>query len=272
MKSTSTHQSLKRGLQIVEMVAEMAEPPTLSAIARKSKLNRSTAHHILKALVEFGYLIQAPETHIYSLSSKLFQLTRRTWTTVQLAEIATPFLQELGNLTGEGTSLAVFRNGQVIIAAKQEQDGPLRVVQRIGESRPVYCTAVGKVLAADLSEQELEELILGIDFQRKTPKTITSPAGFRKELARIRENGVAYDNEEHIKGVRCLAAPVRDYSGETRAALCVVGPKDNLSPKRMKKVQTDLLTAAAALSARLGFKPNPDKPERIATKSPRHKK
>jgi IclR family KDG regulon transcriptional repressor len=255
MKSTSTHQSLKRGLQIVEMVAEMAEPPTLSAIARKSKLNRSTTHHLLKALVEFGYLVQAPKTHIYSLSSKLFRITRRTWTAEQLAEIATPFLEELGNLTGEGTSLAVFRNGHVIVAAKQEQDGPLRVVQRIGESRPVYCTAVGKVLAAGLPERELEELIEKTDFKRKTPKTITSPAIFRKEMARIRKKGVAFDNEEHIKGVRCLAAPIKDYSGETRAALCIVGPKDNLSAKRMGKVQHDLLTVAAALSDRLGFKP-----------------
>jgi IclR family KDG regulon transcriptional repressor len=255
MKPNSTHQSLRRGLQIVEMVAEMAEPPTLSTIARKSKLNRSTTHHILKALVEFGYLVRTPKTHIYSLSSKLFRLTRRTWTTKQLAEIATPFLEELGSLTGEDTSLAVLRNGQVTVAAKQEQDGPLRVVQRIGEPRPVYCTAVGKVLAAALPEEELEELIDRTDFKRKTPKTITSPDVFRKEMARIRKKGVAFDNEEHIKGVRCLAAPVRDYSGETRAALCVLGPKDNISLKRMSKLQHDLFTVAAALSARLGFKP-----------------
>jgi DNA-binding IclR family transcriptional regulator len=73
-------------------------------------------------------------------------------------------------------------------------------------------------------------------------------------MVNIREKGVAFDNEEHIKGVRCLAAPIRDYSGETRAALCVVGPKDNLSPKRMNRVQHDLLAVASALSERLGYK------------------
>ncbi|KPJ78082.1 MAG: hypothetical protein AMJ54_05150 [Deltaproteobacteria bacterium SG8_13] len=255
MKSTSTHQSLKRGLQIVETVAVMSEPPTLSAIARKTNLNRSTTHHILKALVEFGYLVQAPETLTYSLSSKLYRITKRTWTTEQLAEIAASYLEELGKVTGEGTSLAVFRDGQVIVAAKREQEGPLRVVQRIGESRPVHCTAVGKVLAAGLTDQELEELIARTDFTRKTPKTITSPAVFRKEMSRVREKGIAYDYEEHIKGVRCLAAPVRDYSGQTRAALCVLGPKDNLSAKRLSKLQHDLISSAAALSARLGYKP-----------------
>ena len=254
MKSTSTHLSLRRGLQIVEIVAEMADPPTLSAIARESKLNRSTAYHILKALVEFGYLVQAPETHIYSLSAKLFRLTRRSWTVEQLAEIATPFLEKLGNLTGESSSLAVFRDGQVIIAAKQEQDSPLRVVQRIGESRPVHCTAVGKVLAAALSDQELEELIERTDFQKITPKTITSPDVFRKAMVKIRAEGAAFDDEEHIKGVRCLAAPIKDYSDKTRAALCVVGPKDNLSSKRINKVKQDLFIIAAEFSERLGYK------------------
>ena len=256
MKPTSTHQSLKRGLQLVEMVAEMTEPPTLSAIARKSKLNRSTTHHILQALVDFGYLVQAPKTRIYSLSPKLFRLTQRTWTAEHLAEIATPYLEELGNMTGEGTSLAVFREGKVIIAAKQEHKGPLRVVQRIGETRPVYCTAVGKVLAAGLSENELEDLIAETSFQRKTSKTITSIHIFRKEIAKIRKKGVAFDNEEHIKGVRCLAAPIKDYSTNTRAALCVVGPKDNFSTKHISKIQRGLLTVASDLSARLGYKPN----------------
>ena len=161
---------------------------------------------------------------------------------------------KLGNLTGESSSLAVFRNGQVIIAAKQEQDGPLRVVQRIGESRPVHCTAVGKVLAAAMSDEELEETIERTDFQQKTPRTITSPAVFRREMAHIRKRGIAFDNEEHIKGVRCVAVPVKDYTGKTRAALCVVGPKDNLSPERMNKLQRDLLNVAASLSERLGYK------------------
>jgi DNA-binding IclR family transcriptional regulator len=171
-----------------------------------------------------------------------------------LADIATPFLEKLGSLTGESSSLAVFRDGQVIIAAKQEQDGPLRVVQRIGESRPVHCTAVGKVLAAAMSDEELQEFIKQIDFKPKTSKTITSPIKFRNEMAKIREKGVAFDNEEHIKGVRCLAVPVKDYTGNTRAALCVVGPKDNLSRERIKKLRLDLLNVAASLSERLGHK------------------
>jgi IclR family KDG regulon transcriptional repressor len=253
MKTRSTHQSLRRGLQILETVAEMAEPPTLSQIARHTQLNRSTAHHILKALVDFGYLEQTPDALTYSLSSRLYRITQRNWTSEQLAEIAAPFLKDLSNLTGEGTSLAVMQEGAVTVAAAQEQDGLLRVVQRVGETRPFYCTAVGKVLAAGLPDQELEAILARTEFVAQTPKTIASAADFRKEVMRVRGRGVALDNEEHLRGVRCLAAPVRDYTGEVRAALGVLGPKDNLSPKRLKTMQTDLLAVAAGLSARLGY-------------------
>lgn len=258
MKSISTHQSLQRGLLIVEAVADMDTPTTLSAIARRTNLNPSTTHHILKALVEFGYLIHSRDNRTYSLSSKLFQIIGRTWTIDQLADIAQPYLKELGDLTGEGTSLAVFQDDRVIIAAKREPDGPLRVAQKIGDARPIHCTAVGKVLVAWLPEPKREALIERIAFQRKTTKTITSPAMFRQELARVRETGIGFDNEEHIKGVRCMAVPVKDYSGEVRLALCIVGPKVNLPDRRVNKLKHDLIAMAGRLSTRLGCKPSPE--------------
>ncbi len=91
--------------------------------------------------------------------------------------------------------------------------------------RPIHCTAVGKSLAAWLPEEELAGIIARTAFDRMTPQTITSPAGFRRELARIRATGFAMDDEEHMGGIRCMAAPVRDHSGEVRASLCVVGRK-----------------------------------------------
>ncbi len=253
MRSDITHQSLKRGLHIIETVADLEDPPTLARIARKTSLNRSTAHHILKALVEFGYLIQDDETRAYALSSKLFRLTDRSWPKEQLAEIATPYLEEMGRRTGEGTSLAVLINGEVTIAAKREPEGPLRVVQEIGDTRPLHCTAVGKALAAWMPQKELDRVIERTVFEKKTPRTITTPKAFRKELARIREAGVAMDNEEHIRGIRCLATPVRDHTGVVRAALCVVGPKDNLPPRRMPELRRVLLETGSRLSQRLGY-------------------
>jgi len=253
MKSNLTHQSLERGLRIIEAIAAIDGSVTLAEIARKTVLPRSTAHHLLRALVEFGYLIQDGDARTYTLGPKLFRLTGRTWTKEQLAKIAMPFLDELSRRTGEGTSLAVLRDGVVTVIAKREPEGPVHVVQEVGARRPIYCTAVGKTLAAWLPDQELEGIISRTVFELKTAKTITSPTAFRRELARVRATGFAIDNEEHIEGIRCIATPVRDHSGEVRASLCVVGPKNHLPQRRLPEIRQALAAVAAGLSARLGY-------------------
>lgn len=259
MKATRTHQSLKRGLRMIEVIAAIGGPSTLAEITRKTGLPRSTAHHLLRALVEFGYLVKDENKIAYTLSPKLFRLTEPSWTKEQLAEIAKPFLEELRLLTGEGTSLAAIRDGIVTIVAKCESEGPVRVVQEVGVTRPIYCTAVGKLLAACLPEKELDYIISRTDFVQMTTTTITSSTAFHRELTHIRETGFAIDNEEHIKGIRCIATAVRDHSGEVRAALCVVGPRDNLPQRQLKKIRQILSDVSSNLSKRLGYELTEDK-------------
>lgn len=261
-----THQSLARGLRIIEAAAAIGGPATLSEIARKTSLSRSTAHHILRALVEFGYLLQDGDAQPYRLGPKLFRLTGHTWTKDQLAEVAMPFLDELSRRTGEGTSLAMLRDGVVTVVAKRESEGPVRVVQEVGARRPIYCTAVGKALAAWLPERELDGIIKRTVFEKKTARTITTALAFRRELARIRATGFAFDNEEHVVGIRCIAFPVRDHSGEVRASLCVVGPTSRLPRKRLEAIRDSLTAVAVDLSERLGYRSRGD--ERTLTGRP----
>ncbi|MGE5253548.1 MAG: IclR family transcriptional regulator [Planctomycetaceae bacterium] len=252
MNVDQTYKSLKRGLRILEIIATIGGPATLAEIARKTALPRSTAHHLLRALMEFGYLVQNDGARTYALAPKLFQLTGRTWSKEQLAEIAMPFLDELSRRTGEGTSLAVLRDGVVTVIAKREAEGPVRVVQEIGARRPIHCTAVGKALAAWLPAKELEGIIGRTVFERMTANTITSRTAYVRELAGIRATGFALDNEEHISGIRCIATPVRDHSGDVRASLCVVGPANHLPRRRLAEIRPVLAAVAAGLSARLG--------------------
>jgi DNA-binding IclR family transcriptional regulator len=257
MEARRAYQSLERGLRVIEAITDLGGSAAVTVIARKTGLPRSTAHHLLRALVEFGYLVQDGDTRTYTLSFKLFHLTRRTWTKEQLSEIAAPFLEELSRCTGEGASLAVLRDGVVTVIAKREPDGPVRVVQEVGAVRPIHCTAVGKTLAAWLPERELDGIVERTVFAKQTDKTITSPAAFRRELARIRATGFAFDNEEHTPGIRCIAAPVRDHSGEVRASLCVVGPNNHLLKRHLPGLRRALAAVADDLSARLGHEPVP---------------
>ena len=252
MEAKLSHQSLERGLRVIEAISDSDGSASVSAIARKTRLPRSTVHHLLRSLTDFGYLLQGGEAQPYKLAPRLFKLTGRAWTQGQLAEIAVPFLDEVSRLTGEGSSLALIREGVVSVVAKRDSDGPVRVVQKVGTGRPIHCTAVGKLLAAWLPEREIDDIIGRIVFERMTANTIMTPALLKRELARIRANGIALDNEEHIEGIRCIAAPVRDHSGKVCAAICIVGPKNRFSPRRRKELRGSLLDVAEKLSVQLG--------------------
>ncbi len=253
MKSGISHQSLERGLRVIETIAAFGGSASASVIARKTGLPRSTAHHLLRSLITFGYLVQDGEAQPYKLAPRLFQLTGPAWTQQQLAEISIPFLDELSRRTGEGTSLAILRAGVVSVVAKRDSEGPVRVVQEVGTIRPIYCTAVGKLLAAWLPEQELDGIIGRTGFERMTANTITDISALKQELARVRANGFALDREEHIEGIRCIAAPVWDQSEKVCAALCIVGPKSRLSLRRLRGLQDPLRDVAKKLSVQLGF-------------------
>ncbi len=252
-ESRNSHLSLERGLRVIETIAEAGGSAMVSEIARKTALPRSTTHHLLRSLTGFGYLIQEGESRPYKLAPKILRLTGRNWTQAQLAEISISFLDELSRFTGEATSLAILREGVVTVVAKRDSEGLVRVVQQVGATRPIYCTAVGKTLAAWLPKRELDTLLEHLVFKKFTARTITTAAAFREQLTRIRAAGFAIDNEEHIEGIRCLAHPVRDQSGEVCAALCIVGPKNRLSIRRLMELRKSLADVAADLSVRLGY-------------------
>jgi DNA-binding IclR family transcriptional regulator len=250
---SSIHQSLERGLRLVEAVAQSGAHTSLAEAARRTGLHRSTAHHLLQTLVSLGYLRQDADTRGYELAAKPFQLTGRTWSPEQLAAIAQPALAELTRRSGEGSSFSVYRDGAVTVVAKREHDGPVRVVQDVGARRPLHCTAVAKAILPWLPAPELAGLLARIRYARHTPKTIVTRAAFEAGLRRIRAAGYALDDEEHIEGIRCIAMPVFGHSGQVLGSLCTLGPKSRMTYQKLRELRAPLGQVARQLSERLGY-------------------
>lgn len=251
--STPTHRSLERGLSALELVAASPQPLPLTEVARRMGLHRSTAHHLLQTLVTLGWLRQDEDTRSYALTSRVYRLTGRRWTVEQLGEIAQPFLEKLAALTGEGTSVAAWSNGDVTIAAKRESGNPVRVVQDVGAVRPMYCTAVGKALGAWLPPEEVAAALARFPMKRLTPKTLTTRAAFDAELRRIRNAGYAIDDQEQFEGLRCIAMPVFCYTGEVVASMCVLGPLPRMTHEKLMAVRTPLTALSRQMSEQLGW-------------------
>lgn len=258
----TTHRSLERGLAAIELLAGAGAPLPLSEAARRLGLHRSTAHHLLQTLVALGWARQEEDSRAYTLTSRVHRITGRKWSVHAIGEVAQPLLARLSTQTGEGTSVAAWTDGQVTIAAKHESAGPVRVVQDVGAVRPMYCTAVGKALAAWLPPAEVRAALASQPMKRLTPKTLTSASAFESELRRIRAAGYAIDDQEQFEGLRCIAMPVFGYSGEVVAAMCVLGPLPRMTHEKLQAVRAPLAAAARELSLQLGWEPAPAREHR----------
>jgi IclR family acetate operon transcriptional repressor len=128
------------------------------------------------------------------------------------------------------------------------------MASHVGRRNPAHCTGVGKVLLAFLPEHELNDLIKKRGLRAYTRNTITHLARLKSELQFVRQRGYAIDNEENEEGVRCIGAPVRDYSGTVVASVSISGPSFRLTADKIPLLARSVVTAANRLSEELGFK------------------
>jgi DNA-binding IclR family transcriptional regulator len=123
----------------------------------------------------------------------------------------------------------------------------------LGIDRPFNCTAVGKVLLADLPTEELERMASEGIFEQRTERSICKVDALHAEIERVREQGWAQDIEEYNPGVGCIAAPVRDHEGQIIAAITVSGPAARVE-EQLDYIVTKVTTHAASISEEIGFR------------------
>jgi DNA-binding IclR family transcriptional regulator len=149
---------------------------------------------------------------------------------------------------------------------KMEPNRSVRMSSTIGRRNPVHCTAVGKAIAANLPENEVDAIIGQHGMRRFTSKTLTTPGDLKAELRLVRERGYAVDDEENEDGVRCVAAVVKDYAGRPAAAISVSSPSFRLPLEKTVPLAQLVCDTAQALSHECGYRPAPS-PELPANES-----
>jgi len=246
-------QSLERAAAILEVVARRPEGIGLAEISTALGLHTSTAFHLIKTMVQLGFLTQLAESKRYRIGSRLFALAAGALEENVLLSLATPILEGLSGETGEAAHLAVRSKRDITVIARTAASGLLQLSGRSGATRPAHATAIGKMLLAAVEPEELDRLLVDLPLPSFTAKTITSVKALRRELAEVRREGVAYDNCELDDDVRCIALPVRDFAGRCVGAIGISGPVWRMSDAAMAEKLDPLRAAAEALSARLGF-------------------
>ncbi|MCD4851291.1 IclR family transcriptional regulator [Arthrobacter sp. AK01] len=224
----------------------------VSELARRADMSKSTAFRVLGMLQRSGAVERAGNA--YRLGKLIHNLGAGQETAAhgRMRDALTPYLADLYELSRQTVHLAVLVGTEVAYLNKLYGHLQVKSPSRIGGRAPAYCTAVGKVLLA--YNPEASEQVMASELAAWTPSTITDPEALQVELQQVRLNNLAYDREEILQGLNCIAAPVMGPNGRPVAALSVSGPAGKFIPESqstaLRKVCYAASRAVAAATAR----------------------
>jgi IclR family pca regulon transcriptional regulator len=260
--SAAYSQSLERGLLILSEFGENGPVLGIADLARAVNLNRSTTHRYVATLAKLGYLQQDPDTRKYSLGPRVVDLGFAAIGSMELTGVAAGHLQQLSDETGCAASMAVLDGADIVYVERRRSRRSSGLVVdlnlHVGSRLPAYCTSMGKVLLAYRDPVALRPLLDRMDLARRGPKTITVREQLVGALGKVRQAGIAINDEELAPGLRSIAAPVRDRSGHVVAAINVAVHLTTWTTSVesvVNRLERPLRRAAADISAQLGYRP-----------------
>ena len=252
--AASANQTAEKLLQVLEALACQSRPVKLIDLARELGMNTSTLYRFLAALQNQGYIARQEESSKYALNLKLCYLAEQVKKSSSIASILHPAVVEVGELFQEAAHLAQEENRHIVYVDNAAGASQMLVIrQHIGKTAPMHCTGVGKLLLLEYTDSQLDALISELGLPRYTEHTLTTAQALRAELEQVRAQGYAFDNEECEIGVRCLAVPVRNYTGKIVAGLSVSGPTARITDAVVQEKLPAFLDIAQRASLDLGY-------------------
>jgi IclR family transcriptional regulator, KDG regulon repressor len=241
-------QSLGRAFAILEEVARHRKGVGLAHLSKLVGLHTSTTFHLAKTLVSLGYVRQEPDSKRYRIGRPLFALAASALDEIEMVNLAKPILENLSHDTGESSHFSVRIGDAVVVIAKTGGPGAFQLADRVGVVRPAHCTALGKVMLASLSDEQLQSFLDRAELKPRTAKSITEIPALRREVGKVRRTGVANDEGEFDAEVRCFAVPVRDFTGQVVGAVGISGPiwrqGNNLQKIKLLQIAAERLSEA----------------------------
>ena len=239
-----------KAIDILNMLA--VRPMTPAEICKALNLNKSTVHRLLYTLEYSGYIEKTQDMRNYRLGIKLVQLCSLRINDIELVTEAKPFLVKLVSEINQTVHLAVMSENRAMFIDKINTVNTIRMYSEIGKSIPLHCSAIGKALLLDKSDEEVLDILQKTGMQRFTSDTLTDPNALLQQLHVGRMKGFTIDNFEHEENVCCIAAPIYDYRHQIIAAISTAALKSTTLNR--EHMITALKLTARQISSCLGCK------------------
>jgi IclR family pca regulon transcriptional regulator len=251
-------QSLERGLAILGCFTPKRPVLGIADIADELGMSRSTTHRYVITLVALGFLEQGASRK-YRLGLRVTDLGMAALNSTGLREHAHPYLEELRQRTSYTASLAVLDGTDILyidrVRSFRRGQNMVELNVHAGSRMPAHCTAMGKLLLANLPDSVQRELLTSLKLTKRGPNTITTKKALREELEQAREGSFAVNDEELAAGLYAIAVPVRDQASEVVAAVGLTAPSALISlDELVNALGPHLVSAADRISARLGYR------------------
>ncbi len=257
MKEKGSHliQSIERAMKIVDCFDEIHTERSLKEISEQVGLNVSTVHGILNTLLAYGYIDKNSETSHYRLGLKFLIKANLVSDSLNLKDIGHPYTKALTDKYQETSNLCLYTNGEIYcIDTVWSPLSYLIVSSRVGYGLPIHSTASGKLLLANLPEDELMHLLEHHALAKLSANTITDRSQLLAALKQIRAQDYSTENEEVEPGVYSIASPIRDHRARVFGTISISGPVYRVR-EREQAIREDLAAAALAISRAFGYQP-----------------
>lgn len=245
-------QTVDRAITILKLIAERGREMSVTEIARELDVYPSVVSRLVITLEHHMLLRQNPVTRRYFLGFGLVHLGTTVLKSIELTQVARPYLKRLNEHTNETIFMMVLDQYKGVYVDKVPSPQAVTIQSDVGNPETLHNSAVGKAILAFLPDYERDMIIERAGLPRLTSNTITDPRRLLEELAYIRACGFAIDDEEGEEGIRCIGAPILNHVNFPVASISIAAPKFRTPLKKLEGWKDALLDAARAISQELG--------------------
>jgi IclR family acetate operon transcriptional repressor len=255
-KATQSAQSLRRGLDLLEVFLSHGSELGLAQLAAAAQINRATAHRLLTTLEARGYVQRNAETRRYSLGVRVFDLGARFHNQLDIRRAALPELTTLVEQTGQAAFLCIRDGDEALCLERVGGRHRVRIFAlQLGERQPLHCGAAPRALLSGMSDAEILAYARRAKPKRLTPGTITTADDLVADAHRTQQQGYVVSDQDVTAGIAAVGAPVRDHTGQVVASISVSGLAASYTAERIGELATSVRTTAVHLSRQMGYNP-----------------
>lgn len=243
--------AISKATSILEAIANNSGPANIADISRQLQMPRQTVHRVLTQLSALGLVVRDEARQRFSVGPRLRALSLATLLQTQADAAANLVLRALVDELHETCNVGMLDGDSVVYLCRVECDWPLRAQLRPGSHVPAYCTAIGKLLLAHLTETERVNVLSSLQMPRITPYTLTNPRELEEDLKETAKRGYSINNQEDSLGLIAVAVPIISSNGRVVAGLAVHAPEARMPIAEAIKHLPMMRRTAANLSTLL---------------------